>query len=204
MDTQGDSPILAKRKKGKRIIWGILSLVMAIGLCQFSESITTKLNNLIGPHPQLSWPTTLGNILGSELECYKPLGQGEGGWMFVVRFTYVAGGYRHSADQRLSVNAVTPYSTLNEAEKHFVMLSCEELFSPKEDTVLLQGVIEKAKYYPGQRVLVYYDPLEQKEAVLVPGLVSGYEGTYGEIILIYITVFFGFVGIYLLYKAFMD
>ncbi len=204
MDTQGKSPILVKRKQGKRLLWGVLSLVTAISLCQFSESITTGLNNFIGPHPQLSWPTTQGNILGSELECYKPLGQGEGDWMFLVRFAYDVGGNRHSAQQRLSVNEVTPYSTLNEAEERFVMLSCGELLSPKEDPVLLRGIIQKAKYLSGQDVIVYYNHLDQTKAVIVPGLVLNTEVTYGDMIMIYSSIFFAFGGIYLLYKAFMD
>jgi hypothetical protein len=160
------------------IRFALLAVVLEIVLCASIQSVTAFLDRLIGPHPQLSWPTAEGTI--SSVDLYCDTGRDEGRWTFRIGYTYSIESSQHSAEQKIDWAEATSGSALTEAQALFMARGCGNLFSPPEDAVILRAVREKSAYQRGRPAVVYYNPRDIDEAVLVPGMVGGVSNfTYG-------------------------
>lgn len=154
-------------------------LIIVAGLV-FSSSLGTRVDKLIGPDPQCSWPTTRGTITGSELHNDVRM-NGEDDWKFAVKFTYEVEGIQYSAEQNLRDFLVVETPNIPKfTDVSYIFQTCANLPNSAEATTLFRAAHDKSHFFPGLPVVVYYNPTKNEEAVLAPGLLSGYAMTFGE------------------------
>jgi uncharacterized protein DUF3592 len=183
MTTRAD-PLIDRIKRYRWLWLGLVSLGLGVVVMSNFEGIQAGLDNLAGPNAQCSWPTVKGSIAGSELENHiHP--NGEDDWGFTVSFTYEIEGAHYSASQWLRDFLVAPPDVPEFAEVPYLFQACADSRDMTEAVALFRAAHDKSEFLSSRPVVVYFNPANKNEAVLVPGLVGDAPMSYGEVIVLY-------------------
>ena len=187
-------------KQNRSLIIGLLLLLLSAGLCAFAEQLLTRLDRLMPPNPQCSWLPTDGNILGSDLENHiRP--NGEDDWQFGVRFSYVIHGVEYWRQQQLSQELVVPPDVAKFAKAPYLFTACDGLPGLSKAIALFRAAHDESGFFRDRPVVVYYNPANERDAVLIPGLLLNTPMSYGEGIMVYVMALLPLAGIVMIVKG---
>ncbi len=178
------------------IIIGILMIALGAGFCLNIEAAISLLDRNMAPNPQCSWSSTQGSITGSDLENHVRA-NGEDDWQFQVRFTYTVGGVEHAAQQQLPEDLVLPPDVPKFADVPYLFTACADMPDLVEAGALFRAAHDASEFFSGRPVVVYFNPANRDEAVLVPGLIFGGPMSYGEVMTVGAGVYLPILGIVL-------
>lgn len=189
----------------KRYLWfigAVLCFLLLFGSC--STGVARQIDLLI-PRRQLSWPTVQGTVLGTGLQCQVPLA-GESYWVLKVQFAYRVLESEYSGEQKMPLlNAVSLSDLKAQSSERFDIVrvlgsTCggQDIVGRETWETVREVAWGRLLYHTGQPVPVYYNPEKPREGVVKPGLVFGWDMSYGEVIMIYLPLLFCFGGVGLL------
>ena len=160
-------------------LWGL-----GAARCAAPATVQGFVDDAVGPHPQLAWPSVEGTVRSSELRCERRP-NGEGDWEFNIGFAYRVEGREYEASQQLRWYYVIPYAGA-EGDASFLKASCGDIQrligAAGLSDARRRAVDAKSPYAPGRGATVYFNPSNAGDAVLKPGLVLGGDWTYGEMV----------------------
>ncbi len=183
-----------------RLLIGLLAVVLSGVIMANTESLQAGLDRIIGPKPQCSWPATHGSIAGSDLQNHVRA-NGEDDWKFSVRFTHAVNGAQYAGEQQLSQYLVVPPDVPKFAQVPYLFTACSSLRDMTETVALFRAAHDKSGFFRDQPVVVYYNPADNDEAVLVPGLIFDGPLSYGEAIVAFASMIPCLVGLFLVFTG---
>ncbi len=180
-------------KRFGRLLFGLAFLGLAAVVMSNAAGIQAELNRAVGPNPQCSWTSVKGGITTSQKE-NRVSPNGEEDWGFEVGFTYAVGGLRHTGSQWLP-------DFLGSSNEPVLFQNCAKSRDMTETVALFGAAHGTSGFISDRPVIVYFNPQNADEAVLVPGMVLGAPISYGEVIVLYGVLLLGLLGIVVLYAG---